>query len=317
LYIYHHGKMAAFYSKDDSRIEAAIGRKFFSKSINAAKVGKLQVRSFNKVRNYQKKIKHEEIIKLFDKNLKQMIFKTLNLYREALSVHYLTQPQFFEGFNARDSERYSQILKKLAGNRFTYTRIAWTSAFQLAKFLLREYSKRMKIGLEQAESLLYRELAQNKITKKQLIKRAKAFVSISKNHRFKLYTGKTVQKYIDKYENYRNISSVKGIIGNKRGRVRGKAFVVSNENLDLNKLPRGMKKGMILIVQNAWPEFAKYYKLASAIITNEGGITSHGVVVSREFGIPCIVGTKIATKVFKDGDLVEVDANRGIVKKIN
>ncbi|MBI4363542.1 MAG: hypothetical protein HY545_01705, partial [Candidatus Doudnabacteria bacterium] len=57
LYIYHHGKMAAFYSKDDSRIEAAIGRKFFSKSINAAKVGKLQVRSFNKVRNYQKKIK--------------------------------------------------------------------------------------------------------------------------------------------------------------------------------------------------------------------------------------------------------------------
>ena len=55
---------------------------------------------------------------------------------------------------------------------------------------------------------------------------------------------------------------------------------------------------------------------AKAIITDEGGLTCHAAIISRELGIPCIIGTKIATKVLKDGDMVEVDANKGIVKKI-
>jgi len=57
-------------------------------------------------------------------------------------------------------------------------------------------------------------------------------------------------------------------------------------------------------------------KKAGAIVTDEGGITCHAAIVSRELGIPCVVGTKIVTKVFKDGDLVEVDANKGLVKKV-
>ena len=55
-------------------------------------------------------------------------------------------------------------------------------------------------------------------------------------------------------------------------------------------------------------------KKAGAIVTDEGGITSHAAVISREMGKPCIIGTRNATKVFKDGDLVEVDANKGYVK---
>jgi pyruvate,water dikinase len=55
---------------------------------------------------------------------------------------------------------------------------------------------------------------------------------------------------------------------------------------------------------------------AVAIITNEGGLLSHAAIMSREFGKPCIVGTKIATKVLKNGDMVEVDADKGIVRKI-
>jgi len=57
-------------------------------------------------------------------------------------------------------------------------------------------------------------------------------------------------------------------------------------------------------------------KEAGAIITDEGGITCHAAIVSRELGIPCIIGTKIATKVLKDGDIVEVDAGKGVVKII-
>lgn len=54
---------------------------------------------------------------------------------------------------------------------------------------------------------------------------------------------------------------------------------------------------------------------ASAIVTDEGGITSHAAIVSREFGIPCVVGTKKATAAFKDGDVLDVDAEKGVVEK--
>ena len=54
-------------------------------------------------------------------------------------------------------------------------------------------------------------------------------------------------------------------------------------------------------------------KKASAIITDEGGIICHAAIASRELKKPCIIGTKIATKILKDGDLVEVDADNGIV----
>ena len=58
-------------------------------------------------------------------------------------------------------------------------------------------------------------------------------------------------------------------------------------------------------------------KKAAAIVTDEGGLTAHAAIVARELSIPCIVGTKFATRAFKDGDMVEVDADRGIVSKIN
>jgi len=55
---------------------------------------------------------------------------------------------------------------------------------------------------------------------------------------------------------------------------------------------------------------------ASAIITDEGGLTCHAALISRELQIPCIIGTEVATKVFKDGDLVEVNSKEGIARKV-
>ena len=57
-------------------------------------------------------------------------------------------------------------------------------------------------------------------------------------------------------------------------------------------------------------------KKAKAILTERGGITSHAAIVSRELGTPCVVGIKGLFGNFKDGDLVEVDAKKGIVKII-
>lgn len=77
-----------------------------------------------------------------------------------------------------------------------------------------------------------------------------------------------------------------------------------------------VRDGDILVTQMTTPEYVPAMKRAAAFVTDEGGITSHAAIVSRELNIPCIIGTKAATKVFKDGDRVEVDATKGIVRKV-
>ncbi len=62
------------------------------------------------------------------------------------------------------------------------------------------------------------------------------------------------------------------------------------------------------------PDYLPAMKKASAFVTDEGGITCHAAIVAREMKKPCIVGTKIATKILKDGDEVEVDANAGMIR---
>ena len=77
-----------------------------------------------------------------------------------------------------------------------------------------------------------------------------------------------------------------------------------------------MNKGDILVAIATNPDVVPAMKKAAAIVTEQGGVTCHAAIVSRELGIPCVIGTKIATKVLKDGDLVEVEATKGIVRKL-
>jgi len=81
---------------------------------------------------------------------------------------------------------------------------------------------------------------------------------------------------------------------------------------DINKL----KTGDILITNMTVPAYLSAMRRAAAFVTDEGGITCHAAILSRELKKPCVIGTKIATKIFKDGDMVEVDANKGIVRKL-
>lgn len=75
-----------------------------------------------------------------------------------------------------------------------------------------------------------------------------------------------------------------------------------------------IQEGEILVASMTDPRYVPILKKVKAVITDEGGITCHAAIVSRELKIPCIIGTKIATRILKDGDLVEVDAHKGIVK---
>ncbi len=62
------------------------------------------------------------------------------------------------------------------------------------------------------------------------------------------------------------------------------------------------------------PSYLSVMKKAAAFVTDEGGILCHAAIVARELKKPCVTGTKIATKVLKDGDRIEVDADRGIIR---
>lgn len=95
------------------------------------------------------------------------------------------------------------------------------------------------------------------------------------------------------------------------GRVRGRVKIV----LDPVKSAH-FKPGDILFADMTRVEYLPIMKKAGAIVTDAGGLLCHAAITARELKKPCIIGTKIATKVFKDGDLVEVDAERGIVKKV-
>ncbi len=107
-----------------------------------------------------------------------------------------------------------------------------------------------------------------------------------------------------------NVSTLEGRIG-CRGRTTGKVKVVTTTK-ELNKIHHG--DIMVSVTTN--PDYLPGMEKAAAFVTDEGGITCHAAIVAREMKKPCITGTKIATRVFKDGDLVEVDANKGVVRKI-
>ena len=95
--------------------------------------------------------------------------------------------------------------------------------------------------------------------------------------------------------------------GNTRGIVK-----VINSPDEMDK----MKQGNILVSHATNPDVVPAMKKARAIVTDLGGMTCHAAIVSRELRIPCIVGTKIATKAFKDGDVVHVDATHAVIRKL-
>lgn len=103
---------------------------------------------------------------------------------------------------------------------------------------------------------------------------------------------------------------VKGLVA-YTGIVRGRACVVLSED-DFGK----MNEGDILVTSMTRPEFLPVMRKASAFVTNEGGITCHAAIVARELQKPCVIGTRTATSTFKDGELIEVDAERGIIKRV-
>lgn len=101
----------------------------------------------------------------------------------------------------------------------------------------------------------------------------------------------------------------RGLAAGKRGYGIGVAKIV----LSPEDAAETMKKGDILVTDMTNPDFVPFMKIAAAIVTDKGGITSHAAIVSRELAIPCVVGTENATQVIKPGTEYTVDSRNGII----
>ncbi len=119
-------------------------------------------------------------------------------------------------------------------------------------------------------------------------------------------------KRLSQYLPHTDADSFKGMVACV-GKARGRVCYAETPD---SHTARQMQKGDILVTSMTRPEFVPLMRLAGAIVTDEGGISSHAAIVSRELKVPCVIGTKVATKVLKDGDIVEVDADNGIIKII-
>jgi len=98
-------------------------------------------------------------------------------------------------------------------------------------------------------------------------------------------------------------------IGDKIG--EGKVRVIES----VKKMSE-FQKGEILVTRMTDPDWVPVMKIASAIVTDEGSKTCHAAIVSRELGIPCIVGTQFATKVLKTGEYITVDCTQGLKGRV-
>lgn len=229
------------------------------------------------------------------------IFLDIMLYNTEIPFRLLDALEEIQGF--------AELRRKLEKIRL---KALWPEIMEnVFSKIFREVSKRYDMSEEQVSFLRPVELIAllkdgKMVSKEELEKRNKGvYFYYNKDELSILYSAEDKLQKIDK--NLQECSGVPAFKGNAKGTVK-----IVNTIKQMEKF----ENGDILVSINTSPSLMPAIQRASAIVSDEGGITSHAAIVSRELKIPCIVGTQVATKVFKDGDIVEVDADKGIVKII-
>ncbi len=188
--------------------------------------------------------------------------------------------------------------------------------------LIREIGRRLSLTAVQAKHILPQEMEDVFLKKNYKIheinERVKYSVLLYKKSKsanlsnIKIFTGREAKNLIrEKINSDLFIPDVKELEGQSayHGKARGAVRLIFATN-DIDK----MRPGDILVSPATNPNLLPAMERAAAIITDKGGITCHAAIVARELKTPCVIGTEIATKLLKDGQMVEVDADKGVVK---
>ena len=182
--------------------------------------------------------------------------------------------------------------------------------------LLEEFSKRTKYSLDQLKYTFPPEMEDvlaEKIDPQELDVRINYCMIVWTLDRYDVTTDLAFIEKLDSIGTGETLASreLKGFTAS-RGLAIGKVKIIESVE-EIYKV----EKGDVIVAVMTRPDYLPAMQKAEAFVTDEGGITCHAAIVAREMKKPCIIGTKIATKILKDGDLVEVDANSGKVKVIS
>lgn len=210
-----------------------------------------------------------------------------------------------------------QLLLKIA-KEYVYLRTYRTDvlneAFYRIRPLLTALGKYYNLDYKQISFLTHKELIniKSKPIPKNIIKeRMNCMGYLVLGNKETVYQGKSfkVMKKKTQYD-ISKVDEIKGTIG-YQGKIIGRVFVALSAIA-----AKKIRKNDILVTSMTTPDFTVAMKKSSALVTDEGGITCHAAIIARELKKPCIIGTKIATKVLITGDRIEVDADKGIIRKI-
>ena len=208
-----------------------------------------------------------------------------------------------------------RLAQDFAYRRTWRTDIYYHAGYRL-RFLLHEIARQAQVTLPDITYLSYREvfnLIKNQtlpILPQELQQRKKAFCSLLLEDQPYILSGAENQQKLEKILGVSPTmtTELRGAIACK-GIAIGKVVLVNGYS-DIAKV----KKGNILVTIMTFPNYIAAMEKASAFVTDEGGILCHAAIVAREMHKPCIIGTKNATKVLKDGMTVEVNADKGVVR---
>jgi len=222
----------------------------------------------------------------------------------------------------------SKVLRELSIDRFRLKN-CWSGAELLSLGLFQEIARRMNIAVKDLfETYSYvgiRNFLLNKtilpLSEMESRKDAVIYKVEDGNVLFKSgHDARQETKSIFGGWDFRSRKKVSGMVANS-GKISGRAQVVLVEDIDsFMKALERFQDDDILITTMTSPNMIPLAKKAAGIITNEGGVCSHAAVIAREMHNPrkkpCLVGTGDATRVFKPGDYVLLDCDKGEAKKI-
>lgn len=240
--------------------------------------------------------------------------KTISNKNQNLRSNFEKYKKLYNKLNVREKQLvdFIQIIKNIREDRKQYFSKLFFSIYKISEFLLKKWNiEKIKNGDVFAFELLKGKSYVLK-NKKGILSRKKGYIFYCDDESeptFKPFSGDTESVLMKLKDTIlkTDLEFIKGEIAYK-GKVSGKV-VIAIKNKDFSKI----EENTILVTSMTRPEILPYLKKVKAIITDEGGITCHAAIISRELKKPCIIGTKTATHILNDGDLVEVDGNTGRV----
>ncbi|MEK9151322.1 MAG: PEP-utilizing enzyme [Patescibacteria group bacterium] len=240
--------------------------------------------------------------------------KILQEMRELSKQYPFAEDQAEKPAVSSEIQELITVMNKLSYWRF---RCAETSGYVVYHFLprLKEISGRLGVTYEEMCWLSREEIfgtlkGDRELDKSAIRERRKTFGYTYIDGKEIIFSGKLVTQLLDVLGIgvAEETTTIKGNVACK-GYAQGIVRVVKEP-----KNVGAFLEGEILVSPETTPDFLPAMKKAAAFIADIGGLTSHAAIIARELKKPCIIGTKIATQVLKDGDLVEVDAERGVVR---